>query len=328
MTLQDRLCESCNRALGQELDEELVRTGPIGFLRAAHGLRGRPDHAEVNPFLYRASSGEQPTSMRMPAPEGEGTVLSHFRRDDEGRRIASALRQIVVKSSDGRFEHVPFSPAWSADHLRRALRERGLEGAELVEVYLGEGETPDSEDVRRLLSEVFGAFKGAKVWYGLSDDLMVKHVEAKIGITRKYLRAIAKVGFHYFVAMSPSYRGVEREFDPIRRLIRNDEGDLRTFIEPTTEHFMPQLRQGFRPQRPSHFFYVEVNAEHALARVQFFVGPDDLPRPSLIRLGNSPSRLLARWMRSHWVKYYDQKTDGYDGEIEEMDVTPRRIILP
>jgi hypothetical protein len=69
-------------------------------------------------------------------------------------------------------------------------------------------------------------------------------------------------------------------------------------------------------------------ALHVLVRVQFFAGPEYLPRPSLIRLGNSSSRILARWMRAHWVQSFDEKTDGYDGEIWEVDVTPRRIVFP
>jgi hypothetical protein len=107
-----------------------------------------------------------------------------------------------------------------------------------------------------------------------------------------------------------------------------DEGDLNQFVNFGTQPFVPQLAQGFRPLQPSHFFFAEVNFDVALAGVHFFVGPDGVPPAAIVRLGKSPSRLHARSMASHVVRYFDDKIDGYDGEIDEIDVTQRRIILP
>lgn len=326
LKLKDRLCVPCNNALGA-LDRELVRTGPTGFLRAAHGIRGRADHPEVSPFLYKGSSAQPPTIIEMPAPDGEGTILAAVDKDEDGNRRATPLRQLVLKAPDGRVAHIPFSPQWNSDVLNRALQERKLEHAELIGVYLGEDGDPESLKLRQLLSSVFPKFH-AKANFGVDDNPQIKRVIGRFGISREYLRAIAKVGFHYFIFASPVFRGDEPEFAGIRAFIRKGEGEWETFVVPTTEQFIPQLRQGHRPPNPSHFFYAEVNMQTALARVQFFVSEEDLPLPSLVRLGRSPSRLSGRWMSAHWLSCFKEKTEGHDGEIAEVDVGIRRIVVP
>jgi hypothetical protein len=64
--LVDRLCEECNRRLGQ-LDQELMRTGPTGFHRALLGVEGRHGPPKVSPFQYKTMQTDHPTRMMMPA---------------------------------------------------------------------------------------------------------------------------------------------------------------------------------------------------------------------------------------------------------------------
>jgi hypothetical protein len=137
--LLDRLCERCNRELGHELDEELLRTGPVAFNRAVLGVRGRRRHTQVNPFLYRGASADPPTTLRMMAIHGEYEILAEAYRRPDGTEGARYLRQIVVRK-DGAIHRVPWSAEWNGDQLRAALVNRNLHDAELVEIYLGEGE--------------------------------------------------------------------------------------------------------------------------------------------------------------------------------------------
>ena len=197
----------------------------------------------------------------------------------------------------------------------------------MIGVYLGEDGDPESLELRQLLSSVFPKFR-AQASFGVDDSPQIKRVTGRFGISRVYLRAIAKMGFHYFMSASPVFRGDEPEFAGIRAFIREGEGEWENFIVPTTDQFIPQLKKGQRPPNPSHFFYAEVNMDTALARVQFFVSGEDLPLPSLVRLGRSPSRLSGRWMSAHWLSYFKHKTDGHDGEIAEVDVGIRRIVVP
>ncbi len=69
------------------------------------------------------------------------------------------------------------------------------------------------------------------------------------------------------------------------------------------------------PERWSHFFGCnKVNGELVVA-VQFFVGPEHLTPPSGVRLAIS-SR--AAGPHCHWVAYYGEKIEGYNGEITEV----------
>src|SRR5438552_3966772 len=106
--LLDRLCEECNQRLGQELDEELMRTGPTGFQRALQGVEGRSRHSKVNPFHYRAMNADQPLKLMMPVLHADHLVLAESYRDDNERDSSRPLRQIVLRTADGRVECVPF----------------------------------------------------------------------------------------------------------------------------------------------------------------------------------------------------------------------------
>lgn len=275
--LRDRICHDCNQAFGRVLDEELLRTGPTGFFRSALGIKGRRGHTSVSPFYYRGRSAVQPTAMTMPAPHGRYTILAEVGPDEAHGKAGRPLRQLVLEKADGSVECVPFHQGWQSEQIRDAITSRQLDGAELVELSLGE-----------------------------------------------------KVAFHYFLWASTTCRGDEPEFDPIRRFIRTDEGDWHAFVQPVSAHFVGPLRDGYLPAQPTHYLFAELNIREVVSRVQFFVGPDtNPPTPSsAIRLGDSPARIDARWLVAHQIRYYDEKTDGYDAEIEAVDVTPSRIVIP
>jgi hypothetical protein len=47
----------------------------------------------------------------------------------------------------------------------------------------------------------------------------------RFNISREYVRAIAKLAFHYFLWTCPWIGGNESEFEGVRRFIHNAEGD-------------------------------------------------------------------------------------------------------
>jgi hypothetical protein len=325
--LRDRVCTECNNALGQDLDEQLLRTGLTGFSRQAAGIQGRSKHAKVSVFHYRAGEALPPTTLLLPAPDGVGKILGEVVPDATYGKSGRPLRQLIFKRSNGERVCIPFPPAWNAEQIKGAIREYDVEGAELVEVYMGPDESPDScFEMRRVLTDALGTFS-ALARYGADEKVVEKPTELHAYVTTKYLRGLAKIGFHYFLWSSGAWRGDEHEFEPLRDFIKRGTGNSQEFVEVKTRQFILQLEQKLVPAHKSHFFFAEVNRTEALARIQFFVGPGALPPPSLIRLGRSPSRLHGRFLSAHRVWYYDDKSDGYDGEIETLDVTPRRIIV-
>jgi hypothetical protein len=322
--LRDRLCDVCNKALGRELDEELARTGPTGFNRTALGIKGRRSHADVSPFHYRALSPQQPTTLKRPAPHGEWEILGDAYTTTDGRPSSRTLRQLVVKTTDGRIEPVPFPRAWNGAQLRETLQKRGLEGSELLEVYLEEGEKEDDLQIRQLLTDVFGVFH-SRVWFGEQVDSKLEAVTLKAGITRNYLRAIAKVAFHYFVSVTTRCTGAEQEFGAIRSLIRQNQGEPRDFVELVTPYFIPEISEGYVPQQTSHFFLCDEDTNSVVVRIQFFVGPKSLYPPAAVYLGPNPHSMGARLLSCHQISYYASRTDGYDGEITKIQVMERPI---
>jgi len=272
-------------------------------------------------------AAEQPTAMLMPSPTGEYQVLGEIVHDAErGRPVAQQIRQLIFKRSDSSLERVPFPRAWTSEQVRRVVQERHLEEAKLIEIYLDADEGPETESVRMILKEVLGKVE-ARCWYGKSEPGSVSRVEIAAGITTKYLRAVAKVAFHYFLWVSKLCRGNEREFAAVREFIRDGVGDGRAFVQIREGPFIPQLRK-YVPKQVSHFLLSEQNRTAVGGSLQFFVGPDHLPPTFHFRLGSSPSRIDAQSLSAHRVWYFGEKVNGYDGEIETIDVTKRRIIVP
>lgn len=328
--LLERLCVDCNRRLG-ELDQELMRTGPTGFQRALLGVEGRHGASKVSPFQYRAMQAEQPTRMMMPALGREHEVLAEAYTDSEGRPSARPIRQLVLKMPDGHMECVPFPRGWNADHVKTAIKSRGLESGTLEEIYFEDGEdatdqeSPYIREVRKLLSAVFGKF-GAQS-YGGTGERTQNQLAVVAGINKLYLRAIAKAGFHYFLWTCHVLRGDEDAFGPLRSFISDGQADWRAFVQLDAAQFLPVLREGYLPSRTSHFFGAALSPKEAVAYVQFFVGPHALPPPSRVRLGNNP--IEEKGVACHHASYFDDdadRKDGHDGELITIQRWDRPIV--
>lgn len=330
--LLDRLCEACNGRLG-ELDQELVRTGPTGFHRALLGIEGRHGPTKVSPFHYRAMRGEQPTKMMMPVLHADHEIQAEAYCDENGQSSARPIRQVVLRMADGRMECVPFSRGWNAEQLKTAVKNRGLDEGRPAEIYLEDDESiegPEILPVRQLLTEVFGKDFSA-VAYGGRGERTQNRLAMVAGVNTVYMRAVAKVAFHYFLWACPVLRGDEPAFDPLRAFISGGVGDYRPFVQYDAPQFLPVLRSGKVPIRTSHFFCAALTRAEANAFVQFFVGPHGLPPPSRVRLATNPLVVDGKDFACHQACYFEDevdKADGHDGELVVIGVWEKRIILP
>jgi hypothetical protein len=329
--LLDRLCEDCNNFLGRELDEEFIRTGAIGFQRGLYGIQGRSGSSSVNPFLFRATASQQPTEMLMPVPHASHLILGEAYRDADGNKCARPLRQIVVRKPDGPIARIPFNRAWSAEQLREAIANRRLEGCIPVEVYFDDDEgNREAVKARDLLRSVFGDLSEAVAFMG-AGNREVKPIRLAAGITRRYIRGLAKTAFHYHLWACPILRGDEPQFSQIRDFIRRDTGEWRELVQIEAQQFIPMFRgrEPMVPRHTSHLFHSALSRDAILSWVQFFVGPDSLPPPSKVTLAIRPSLRFARTrhLRCHQARYFDpdERDDGHDGEIVEIPVWEQRV---
>ena len=103
---------------------------------------------------------EQPTTMMMPAIGRVHQIQGEAYTDAEGRPSARPIRQVVLKMPDGSMQSVPFPRGWTADQLRMAVVNRGLETGTLQELYLEDDEVftdqeaPHALEIRTLLRTV------------------------------------------------------------------------------------------------------------------------------------------------------------------------------
>ena len=334
--LLNQVCGDCNTHLGQ-LDQELIKTGPTGFQRALHGVQGRHGPSKVSPFHYKAMQADQPTKMMMPALGRQHQLLAETYTDEEGRPSAQPIRQVVLKMPDGCMECVPFPRDWTVDQLRTAVSNRELESGTLEEIYLEDDEVvtdqeaPLALEIRTLLSSVFGGgFRGLQV-YGGPGERTQNRLVMEAGISTLYLRAVAKVAFHYFLWACPILRGNEPAFTEIRAFISDGTGNWRNFVQLNAPQFLPFLQRGSLPERTSHFFHSVLTCDEARAFVQFFVGPSELPLPARVRLAVNPLLTEGKDFACHQACYFDDdadRADGHDGELVTIDTWERRIILP
>ena len=81
--------------------------------------------------------------------------------------------------------------------------------------------------------------------------------EMKTEISEKYVRAIAKVGFHFFLKYFRNFSGLEPDFDDIKRFIYQGKAD-RQVVRLVTEPFLRDLQQrGARLNKWCHLLSAE-----------------------------------------------------------------------
>lgn len=143
----------------------------------------------------------------------------------------------------------------------------------------------------------------------------------KFTVTDRYLRAIAKIGFHYFLTKFPRFRGDEPCFDAIRNFIIKDcpLDDVPNFVTYSREPFVYQLRTGGRLSAWGHLVTAESNYPEFRGKVQLFVGPETRPLVYTFRLGKNPSPIHYSEAYADFFAYYPiEDRRAYDREVSEL----------
>jgi hypothetical protein len=219
-----------------------------------------------------------------------------------------------VEDLGGTKHAVPLNLQWTVDVLRGALASKNLTDANLVEVYI---DPDESARARELLGPVFPGFRAEL--FSRDGEPNLKRVRFENILARPYFRALAKIALHYALKYVDVWRGTEPEFDPIRRFIREDRGDVDHFVTGTAS-FSPFVPPRSAPIRWAHFVAVEAHADGVDGLLQFFVGPDADYRPFFwtVRLASvkvDPAPLA----RGHMAVYDTAPQDSFDGELSELE---------
>ena len=319
-TLEKRLCKTCNNTRLGILDEHFSRCGPEGFLRKYYGINGRSTHAPVNPF-YRGSAGGRRIEMKVFDEQLGCEVLMEC---DDGD--FKQVRQLIVIDQHGEAHHLPIRDGTTPEQLRAAYKDLGIEQPREIRVLC------DDEERSWVEPLITSAGGGTMTWNREEGSATYNDATTSFVLSNRYFRAVAKIGFHYFLTQFPGYHGSEAVFDAIRAFILDETSTVDRANHYVGKRQVPLLAAMFTPgARPAgwqaHLLAAEVKNGAMTAHVQMFIS-EDWPAPAYtITLGNS---LLLDRAAGHLCAYHQDGPHGiYAGEAHMLDTikTNRTALL-
>ena len=145
-------------------------------------------------------------------------------------------------------------------------------------------------------------------------------------LTNRYFRALAKIGFHYFLTQFPEYTGDEPVFPDIRKFILDETAkvDRTNAFLGKREHALlgEMLTPGVRPNGwRAHVLCAETRPGECLAYVQTFL-TEDWPAPIYaVRLAQDAG-IADYHARGHAYIYYGDGPEGsFVGDALALDTT-------
>ena len=314
--LVDRVCGACNGDFSQ-LEEQLLRSGPEALLRTVHRVPGRSFHRKRNPF-QEGSAGAPPIEIEEMHPKLGIPVLWEI---DPGGKTVTPLRQVVAVDVGGNAKplRVPRTMRTSAE-LQVAIARLGLGTLREVHYFAGPDEVFVADLVRGL--------GGSCVASPPLDSGMLDKVSARIVVTNRYFRAVAKCGFHYLLAAVPNVHGSEAGFSRVRQYIKEGLDGLAVVTQERKPLVVGKLGNDLhsmatiRPQATGHILTAEWHDGRVIARIQYFLGPTLDPPVFRIPLAESGTPLHGNGGVGHFFAYHDQKRGRFAGCAESLDLIP------
>ena len=309
-----RICRACNTKIGAS-EQQFLRCGPESFFR---------DLVKPNvPAKRQRGRSQAKGAMGAPGPEFTFVNGDHHqvvRPSPDNPRNAFAVDQVVVRDDQGRERFFPLHPGMHLDQLRERLKKAGI--VRITNAWL------------HCDQDRWGEYE--KLLHGIYPNTRLQRLDPteagvhpgdlsiKLTVNDHYFRALAKIGFHYYLAHSRRpYRGDEDCFAPIRAFIMNG-GKIDGFFGSSRRKFvMPfgVVASGgiLSPTQWAHVLAADETCEEIIVYVQLFVGPGAIPPPHYIKLAKIPSRLLVESFFWGHVYHYDDPQVGtrYAGRVEE-----------
>jgi hypothetical protein len=317
-SLKDGICKACNEKCSK-LEDQLCRNGEIGFMRNALGIVGKhKKHKKpVDPF-DRGSAGVGPLKMTGKIPGEEQEVRLRLVRGS--LTGIEYMPQLIVTTPSGEthFIIIP-SDMTEPDQLSARLKDLGIEGElQQARVIMPDA---DRERMQKLLSKW-------KIKHQVWSDLPITGqilTKTNVEVSDKYFRAIAKIGFHYALKYL-HLRGDEDFFADIRTFIM-DGGDISRFVVWSQQQFIEQVKAGLVPETYCHIVSAEANYDVITSRLQFFLGPENVPYVYTVRLGRNTTPLHYRVTRGHqFCLYPDGPREGKDGVMEQLTLISKTLL--
>ncbi len=315
--LRDKLCDKCNSHIGRTAEEQFLRAGPIALFRQICGITSREGNLPPSPY-YRGSGGAPPIYSVGRYPGRDYDILWET---GWGTQDVYPLRQIVFEHPIIGRRAIPVLDRMLKDPVALAdyLKKEGIPNAKPIEVFATLEEIPAIEELLKALN-----YGGKAEWIttNIPQGTSIE-IATTVTVSTPYFRAIAKVVFHYALAMFPDLTGNETEFAPIKEFIWQGQ-DLRQARVIVTE-LHHQVFSNFQRMRPStwmHILAVERSYSGIIGYAQFFAGPRCLPYPYKVMIGRSPDRIVGRVER----RAHQFVISEPEGIME--DLNPANYVIP
>lgn len=314
--LVDRICDSC-QARCAKLELVLAHNSAEAFFREMVGRVGRKRNGSKNIF-YEPTLGIPPLAVLSKAPGQDFETLWEL----VGEGKCQPMSQLVFIGKGGESWQLAFRRGtFTAERIRGLLKERGLEANQIVAISNNDSE---AEEMKALTDELAPGGKEGQL-EPVKDGVQMEG-EMKAAISPQYLRAIAKIGFHFFLQHFNQFSGLEPEFDDIKRFIYLGDAN-RKVVEPLRESFVRELQLGGRLNRWGHLLSAECRAWGIEARMQFFAGPKVQPIVWRVLIGGNPARIIYEQAIGYGYLYFEDVGGEYHGE--RVELTPiERIVAP
>jgi hypothetical protein len=311
--LESRVCTACNNTRLGVLDEQLTRCGPEVF-RKVYDIRGRAaTHDQVNIFERRSAGGHRVDMRSMDKALGVEVALEIV--DGQPRQ----MRQMIFVEQSGKTHILPILEGSTPDQLHAAFQRLGVvQPCADVRVLFD----PAKENwVPQLIQQ---AWPNGTFGEGTPASTMYEGAVGTVVLTNRYFRAVAKIGFHYFLTQFPEYTGHEPIFSDIRQFILDEAAgvDRANVFIGKREHALlgEMLNSRVRPNGwRAHVLCAETRPGKCLAYVQTFV-TEDWPAPIYtVRLAQDAGIVGCR-ATGHAYMYYGDGPDGnFAGDALTLD---------
>lgn len=333
-SLKDMICERCNGRFSK-LDEVLLNSGPEAIFRRIYGIQGRKKHRKTDPF-HEFTHGRPPVEVVGRLPGDESTTRLEVLTGNQGK----PRRELVFEWQSGKRIVLPVARKIDTpDKLREYLQKKQIKQDWSKCIVNGPA---DNVDFQKTVECCLGKIEPLGKAPDFNAHPATVPVASLIKLHPEYYRAIAKIGFHFFLWCSfPSISGIERSFDGIKEFIWRG-GDPGKYIRSTAGPF-ERDQIGDAPY--AHVLAAGIVDREALATVQLFAGSDsginlvamatdgrsfpiqmkNMSFAWIVKLGRSPFRIACDLRKALAFVAYKQPTAGFVGEVREL--TPARSII-
>jgi hypothetical protein len=315
--LVDKICDGCQRRF-RDLEDVLAHNSPEAFFREMVGQIGRRNHSKKNIF-YEPTMGLAPLSVIARSPGNDFDMLW----EPIDQRYSRPLSQFVFIRKDSSSAQMPFR--LGKDSLETALRFMKRNNCEKPASVVGIWNSPEECGPMNAVIDALSP-KGTDGTLAPLKDGVGIEAEMKSFISDKYVRAIAKIGFHFFLKFFPRFTGMEPEFDDVKRFIYVGSASQQ-IVRRVPQTFAIEFRRGATPKNWCHLLSAQCDDRGIEARLQFFAGPAISPIVLSILIGKNPSRIIYTENAGYGYLFFKTMENGFHGNRLELKAIRNVIYL-